>query len=210
MAFVNATYMSKFFKRLVVCVLVIYASSELFRSWCCDHEKAEKITARSEHCGRNEISPSGKEKMDKLNNTISTLQYNVNFFEVYNKMHAIREKGKDICDHFDAEAKLRRYFVPAIWKNFMNIEPDDVTFVAHLTLDRFSLLNLIMKQWSGPLSLAIYLKADELLDFVMSVGNNTSVLLRNNVDIHLVLASGVSNFYLFYLSKWCIQHFQII
>ena len=201
MAFVNATYTTKFLKRLVVSVLVIFGASKLYRSLCINHQKAEKLTARSEHCGLNEISTSGKEKMDKLNDTISTLQYNVDFLEAYNKMHALRENGKDICDNFDAEAKLRRYFVPAMWKNFVNIRPDDVTFVAHLTFDRFSLLNLIMKQWSGPLSLAIYLKADELLDFVMVIGNNTAVLLRNNVDIHLVLASGVSYFYLFYLRK---------
>ena len=192
MSFANATYMLKFFKRSVICVLVIYGALKVFYSLCCIHE-----TSESEHCGRDEMSPSTKEKMDKLNDTINNLQYNMEFFEAYNKMHIMREKGTNICDNFDAEAKLRRYFVPAIWKNFMSIRPDDITFVSHLTLDRFNLLNLTMKQWSGPLSLAIYLKADELLDFVMVIGNNRTVLLRSNVDIHLVLAAGVSKFYLF-------------
>ena len=170
---------------------------KVLHSLCYNHERTEKITARSEHCGHDEMLPSTKEKMGKLNDAINNLQYNMEFFEAYNKMHTVREIEINICDNFDAEAKLRRYFLPAIWKNFMDIKPDDITFVAHLTLDRFNLVNLTLKQWSGPLSLAIYLKVDELLDFVMVIGNNTAILLRNNVDIHLVLAAGVRHFYLF-------------
>ena len=210
MAFVNATYMRKFFKRFFVCVLVIYGALKVFHSLCCNHERTERTTIRGKHSGRDEMSPSTKEKMDKLNDTVNNLQYNMEFFKAYNKLHIMREKGMNVCDNFDAEAKLRRYFVSAIWKNFMNIKPDDITLVAHLTLDRFDLVNLTMKQWSGPISLSIYLKVDELLDFVIVIGNNTSLLLRNNVDIHLVLASGVSHFYLFYLRKACIRVFPSV
>ena len=58
---------------------------------------------------------------------------------------------------------------------------------------RLSMLSKILRYWTGPMSLAIYVKMSELDELVKTIRPDIPLMLeRKNIDIHFVIESGVS------------------
>ena len=55
------------------------------------------------------------------------------------------------------------------------------------------MLSKILRYWTGPMSLAIYVKMSELDELVNTIRTDIPLVLkRKNIDIHFVIQSGVS------------------
>ncbi len=58
---------------------------------------------------------------------------------------------------------------------------------------RVFMLSKILRYWTGPMSLAIYVKMSELDELVNTIRTDIPLVLkRKNIDIHFVIQSGVS------------------
>lgn len=70
---------------------------------------------------------------------------------------------------------------------------NDVTLVAQLSMDRLHIVQSLCQQWSGPISLSLYLsdaESHQLADFV----HNSEILRsRTNVGYHVVFKEGVND-----------------
>ena len=135
-----------------------------------------------------------KLKLKVTTRVMDTLYENKEFFRVSRETCTLSQSMKkdDLCTGYHQDALHRRFFIPSIWKDQLKIEPDDVTLVTQFSFNRFHVINLLIKQWSGPLSLALYGEIDELLTLNEQLLLYPSILRRDNVDIHLVISSGVS------------------
>ena len=134
-----------------------------------------------------------KLRLKVITRVLDTLHENKEFFrssrEAYTPSQSMKKDG--LCTEYHQDA-LHRFFIPSIWKDQLTIEPDDVTLATQFSFNRFHVINLLIKQWSGPLSLALYGEIDELLTLNEQLLLYPSILRRDNVDIHLVISSGVS------------------
>ena len=136
------------------------------------------------------------QKLRSLNNTLFTLMSNAEFFKTYNETFVNNQtsNGRDICDVYDEDAKHRRFFVPSVWKEYLSVESDDITLVTQLSFNRFYLIDLLIKHWSGPLSITIYVNTEQLQVFGGALATHPTLLERENrsIDFHIVMESGVS------------------
>ena len=135
-------------------------------------------------------------KLKILKKAVENLVHNKTLIEGENNMRA--DKGKEhfnICAVYDADAKLKRFYAASVWNDQLQIIPDDVTFVTQLSLNRIHLIDMIIKQWSGPLSVALCLGTKDLLSVEQEIVKYPAILERSNIDFHMVLASGVSSFF---------------
>ena len=133
-------------------------------------------------------------KVQIFNNILKNLFENIGFFRNYNQSYVGYQRQMNLrtCSIYNADAEHKRFVIPSIWKNYLSVKLDDITFVTQLSFNRFYLIELIAKQWSGPLSIAIYVQVDHLPSFEKVFLTYPSLVDRDNLDIHLVLASGVS------------------
>ena len=102
------------------------------------------------------------------------------------------------CTAYEESAKLKRYVMLRIWKNHIAVNLNDITLILQLSLSRFYLIDLHIKQWSGPMSIVIHVQFNELKTLKKSIMFSDAIFYRNNIDIHFVLAKGVSK-YIFYI-----------
>ena len=107
-----------------------------------------------------------------------------------------------MCDAFIADGKHEKFRVSQIWKEEMSIPSDDITYVTQVTLDRFHMIETILNQWSGPLSISIYLDINETLSLRRTLYSYPSIFERDNVDFHIVLATGVGVFQFLKFSQY--------
>ena len=133
-------------------------------------------------------------KVQIFNNILKNLFENIEFFRNYNQSYGDYQRQMNLktCSIYNSDAEHKRFVIPSIWKNYLSVKPDDITFVTQLSFSRFYLTELIAKQWSGPLSIAIYVQVDRLPSFEKVFSTYPSLVDRDNLDIHIVLASGVS------------------
>ena len=133
------------------------------------------------------------QKLHSLNNTLFSLMSNAEFFKTYNETFVNNQtsNGRDICDVYDEDAKHRRFFVPSVWKEYLSVESDDITLVTQLSFNRFYLIDLLIKHWSGPLSITIYVNTEQLQVFGGALATHPTLLERENIDFHIVMESGV-------------------
>lgn len=127
-------------------------------------------------------------KMDRMQN-------NADVFEMQKRLWTEHQKRMNysVCDTYAQEGNnMSRFYESSIFKDYLHINPDDVTLVTQLTVDRIYLLHLLVEYWSGPISLAIYVEVDQLSTLKREVLSYPSIIDRNNVDVHIVLATGVS------------------
>ena len=96
------------------------------------------------------------------------------------------------CKDYELNGRLNRYFIPSIWKNHLAVNSDDITFVMQLSASSFHLINQHARQWSGPLSITIYINATKLLFVKAMFIHHNLKLKRTNIYIHFILAQGVS------------------
>ena len=67
----------------------------------------------------------------------------------------------------------------------------DVTLVAQLSMDRLHMVELLCKQWPGPMSLALYLSDAEATQFAAFAAESEVLNQRDNVGYHVVYKEGV-------------------
>ena len=67
---------------------------------------------------------------------------------------------------------------------------NDVTLVAQLSLDRLQMIEQLCEQWSGPISLAMYLSDSEVQQFLGFYQASTILSNRKNVGYHIVYREG--------------------
>ena len=101
------------------------------------------------------------------------------------------ENKENICGYYVKDGQLNRYYLPTVWKNHVKVNVDDITLATQLSLSQFHLVELHIKQWSGPMSITIYINVTELKSIKQIFLEYNSILKRKNIDIHLVLAEGV-------------------
>lgn len=66
-----------------------------------------------------------------------------------------------------------------------------VTLVAQLSMDRLHMVESVCAQWTGPVSLALYLSDAEADQFVKFAQNSDVLSKRQNVGYHVVYREGV-------------------
>ncbi|KAM8940518.1 xylosyl- and glucuronyltransferase LARGE2 [Pelodytes ibericus] len=69
-------------------------------------------------------------------------------------------------------------------------DPNDVTLVAQLSMDRLQMLELICRHWEGPMSLALYLSDAEAQQFLRYAQASEVLQSRNNIGYHVVYKEG--------------------
>ena len=139
-----------------------------------------------------------EETQKEINVKIRKLQKVINAMLLYNQ--SFKQEDRNFsrnfrhggCRHYASDAKRKRFAVTSLWKDYLDVKYYDVTMIMQLTVDRIKLLNLHVENWSGPMSVTLYVKVDELRELEESLTTTTSVLHRDNVDIHLVVKTGVT------------------
>ena len=81
--------------------------------------------------------------------------------------------------------------VSQVWRHSLQVNSDDITLVTQMTDDRIHLLNLVGEHWPGPISVAIYCSESALRNLTETFKAFPQLLMRTNVDIHLVHKRGV-------------------
>ena len=131
-------------------------------------------------------------KLRILEETVNRLLDNKDFYKRYKTLHSEKIENLSLCTEYTTDAKHEKFYISQIWKNELSIKPGSVTYVTQLTMSRLNLIDKIQEQWSGPLSISIYLELDEILSFKEKLLYYSSVIERDNIDFHIVLATGVS------------------
>ena len=96
-----------------------------------------------------------------------------------------------LCDVYNHDANRKRITVTSLWKEYLDVDYQDITMVLQLTVDRINLLSVHASHWIGPMSVTIYIKRKHLLDLGSILSTMDPVLQRNNIDLHIVLKEGV-------------------
>ena len=95
-----------------------------------------------------------------------------------------------VCDGIhEAGTRVYRthpFFIPSVEPP----EPNDVTLVAQLSIDRLQMLEKIAKQWKGYISIAIYTMDYELETIQLFITNCRHLKSRKNIDYHIVFQAG--------------------
>ena len=69
-------------------------------------------------------------------------------------------------------------------------DPNDVTWIAQLSLDRLQMIENVCRLWEGPISLALYLSDAEAGQFEDYVAESECLSGRNNIGYHVVFKQG--------------------
>ena len=117
-----------------------------------------------------------------------------------------QKSRKPVCTRYKNEGRITaRHNITNIWSNENIINRDEISFVTQLTLKRMPALALVAEHWSGPIDVALYVKQEELPLVHAKVRNYTSLLNRKDIQLHIVIAEGVS-FILSQYCVWCIKN----
>ena len=101
------------------------------------------------------------------------------------------------CELYLADSKRKHFTVTSLWRKFCDLNYYDVTMAIQLSVDRIELLGLHDKHWAGPMSMTLYVQVRQMTRLKHYVTSMTSLLQRNNVDIHIVVNTGVRKYHLF-------------
>ena len=135
---------------------------------------------------RNTLVNSNFEKKSKIiEEVVKTLVDNTLVFKSYRKLQEQTTQHLSVCEIYSEDGKHEKFHVSQIWKEELSIPTDDITYVTQVTLDRFHMIETILNQWSGPLSISIYLDIDEISHFKETIFSYPSIFERDNIDFHV-------------------------
>eukprot|EP00795_Rhopilema_esculentum_P011669 gene11669-21919_t len=96
----------------------------------------------------------------------------------------------DPCHDYYLEQQLvRRVHLYFLDFNFQPVK-NDVTLVAHSSMDRLQLVEALLKFWEGPVSLSLYASDAEAQQFLRFALKSHVFEKRSNVGVHLVYKDG--------------------
>ena len=139
-----------------------------------------------------QVNYTFNKKLRIIEETVKRLLDNGDFYRRYRRLQSESTVNLSLCAEYSKDAEHEQFYISQIWKNQLSIEPESITYVTQLTLNRLDLIDKIQEQWSGPLSVSIYLEIDEIVSFKEKMSSYPSVIERDNIDLHIVVATGVS------------------
>ncbi len=142
-----------------------------------------------------------KETIKKLHNLKQFPLYesfkNVQLFESYKNKNFTRNMSI-ICQEYNIEGSLDRIVRPNMWESINSPQNyTDVTLVTQISTERLWVLERLLGNWEGPMSVAMYLRRDDLDKMLSLMWAYPRVMSRANLDMHLVLQNGVRFIYLY-------------
>ena len=133
-------------------------------------------------------------RRDILNKTCQQLLINTHFYKRYKKLlsHYYKTMNSSMCTIYSQDSIHEKFYIPSIWNNELSFNYNSITFVSQLTLNRFDLIELLMKYWKGPISLSLYINIDEISIIFKKFLSFKSILESDKIDFHLVVGTAVS------------------
>lgn len=102
------------------------------------------------------------------------------------------------CERYNAEARESKIHLANVWKTVSKNDTttdtttDTVTLVTQMGEERLEVIDRVLQNWPGPVSVAVYISSKSVANLPKTLLQmNSSLLNRENVDLHLVLKSGV-------------------
>lgn len=145
---------------------------------------------------------------DQLDNNLAanSLNENPSLAGLHSRMSANRDPAnrptskeldldkEDQCYEFKRSQQINfRTHIYYIEYEYESQDPNDVTLVAQLSMDRLQMIEEIAKHWSGPISLALYMSDSEANSFLGYILDSELLKTRKNIGYHIVYKEG--NFY---------------
>ncbi len=128
---------------------------------------------------------------------------NFQLFESY-KNKTFTRNISIICQEYNIEGSLDRTVRPNMWES---INPPqnytDVTLVTQISTELLWVLERLLGNWEGPMSVAMYLRREDLKNIVSRMWPYPRIMSRDNLDIHMVLQNGVRFIYLYLSCSFC-------
>ena len=165
----------------------VYEQRELSNLTVVDNNAKDRSTPKITR-----VNQTFNKKLRIIEETVNRLLDNEDFYRRYKRFQLETTANLSLCAEYRKDAEREQFYISQIWKNELSIEPESITYVTQLTLNRLYLIDKIQEQWSGPLSVSLYLDIDEVLSFKEKLSYYPSVIERDNIDLHIVLATGVS------------------
>lgn len=88
------------------------------------------------------------------------------------------------------EYRTHLYYMDYSYTSSPENDPNDVTLVAQLSMDRLQLIESLCKHWEGPISLALYMSDSEVQQFYSYVMESETLRERRNIGYHIVYKDG--------------------
>lgn len=98
---------------------------------------------------------------------------------------------EDQCYEFKRSQQINfRTHIYYIDYEYESRDPNDVTLVAQLSMDRLQMIEEIAKHWKGPISLALYMSDSEANSFLGYILDSELLKNRKNIGYHIVYKEG--------------------
>ena len=136
------------------------------------------------------------EKINMLNEVIEDILLHQEQFTQEEKQFRENWLKYNGCELYLAGSKRKHFTVTSLWRKFCDINYYDVTMAIQMSVDRIELLGLHDKHWAGPMSVTLYVQVRQMTRLKHYVTSMTSLLHRNNVDINIVVNTGVRKYIL--------------
>ena len=99
-------------------------------------------------------------------------------------------ENKAICSRYYSEANTVKKIIP-LWTN-PNTPFDDVTLVTIMSVGKFHVLDMLLRQWAGPLSLVIYVDAKTRTTLLQLIERKVYLLKKMHVELSIIPGAFVS------------------
>lgn len=128
-----------------------------------------------------------------LNNNLLSFSHDSNSIQTNNKASSKETDldKEDQCYEFKRSQTINfRTHIYYIDYEYESKDPNDVTLVAQLSMDRLQMIEELSKHWQGPISLVLYLSDSEANSFLGYILDSEMLKNRKNIGYHIVYKEG--------------------
>ena len=100
--------------------------------------------------------------------------------------------NEDVCDRYFNESNTPKEIF-RVWSG-TDTSFDDVTLVTFMSVDKFDVLDMALRQWTGPLSLAIYVNDKSRDKLLEELKKRPNLLKKKHVELSIIPGAFVSLF----------------
>ena len=100
--------------------------------------------------------------------------------------------NEDVCRRYSNESNTAKEIFK-VWSG-TDTSFDDVTLVTFMSVDKFDIFDMTLRQWSGPLSLAIYVNEKSRDKLLEELKKRPYLLKRKHVELSIIPGAFVSLF----------------